>query len=461
MDKKKKKKITADPEDVEVRDCCWATLKSGCPGTSRPGGSECGRYATNYETSCRESFFGYMQAPRDVLGFRKDMTIGTVGIPELIAVAGPVGTSAPVWRVPIESAKAAKEGCDNSETCVGVILANDFAANGSRMSWMVQKQYVQHPEYRKSRPGKGQAWTDPVSKSDGTPGLSSAYLKGNAVPTCMTRICNPEDVSLVPQLNNPSYSWCHDIAKEVCNGQLDHPWCKVYCTSTYGRCDSLLEKYCDAKTIEEARADPKCHCFLPASFYETYFNDLAKIVGGIPASTVPACTYAPCSASKWLPQKYKANRTGGCPDIQQCIGGCKIDNQGHVSGGQECHVDVSCFNEKTGGGGDGRGPHPSSQDNTLYIVGAIAAILLIWWYLRGSKQSPSPSPSPSPPSPPSPLSLQSAPAIAPLTATIPAAAGGSGARAHWSTVKPMTPLRRSSRLRGPSLSSSSSSYSPP
>lgn len=119
---------------------------------------------------------------------------------------------------------------------------------------------------------------------------------------------------------------CQAIYAEYCSKgeNIESNACKDYCNQPGVYCDNTISNYCKSLPLEDAKNKDICGCFMPAGFYDNYFNDLLSKFEftGMAIPKIPACFYSNCSSAPIKPRDIRESRAGGgqvCPDISQCI----------------------------------------------------------------------------------------------------------------------------------------------
>lgn len=147
------------------------------------------------------------------------------------------------------------------------------------------------------------------------------------LPACTTQCSNP---TIAPNCTTNIVG--NSSTTGYCTGSnLENEACKTYCFSsaTTFDCDSNLTAYCAQSGNETVDV---CQCFLPTSFYQSYYSNLFSPSQATSAttasalsevSTLPWCSYLNCVNSGYLPRS-----TQPCPPQAICVQNIVTQNTG-------------------------------------------------------------------------------------------------------------------------------------
>ena len=328
-----------------------------CGGTSGVGAGHtvgspaCSAFASEYAGPCTESITLFLNAPRTADGFLEGTTLGTVGIPDILAYGSKLFPDLQAESLSFTAnARECREKCDNHMACAGAVVSTvDSTATRSVFCWMVlNTNPTSTPlDYRVARaPAARAAWIKPAW--DAPPGAER-------LPTCLSQVCVSEpamDRGLAERWRKTGpWAFCLAAAARACVGRLvASPWCVDYCAQPYADCDAALQDHCGKLYVSDptkAVQGDMCPCFLPTKFYETLFTDLARELGLAPESKQPPCVYARCAANATY--RPYAHKTGSlrCPDVGGCAGSITVNNEGRIAK-VDARSYVRCFNDASG-----------------------------------------------------------------------------------------------------------------
>ena len=350
-------------DDMALKRCCTGVTELQeqvgdvtCGGTSGLGAGAsvgslaCSKFAGEYEGPCTESITLFLNAPRTADGFLAGTTLGTVGIPDILAWGSKLYPNSQAESFSYTAnARECRAKCENNPACAGAVVYAVELVSGRPMCWNVLNinPAITPLDYRTAR-GARAAWIKP---REGTP------PNVEQLPTCLSKVCVAKPRSIIEleqverwQKTGP-WAFCLATASSACVGRLDtSPWCIDYCAQPYADCDAALKDHCGKLYISdptEAVNGDMCPCFLPTKFYETHFDDLARALKIDPGNKQPPCVYARCAANAtYRPYGHKTGSLH-CPNVKQCSASINIDNEGRITT-VDAKAYVKCFNDASG-----------------------------------------------------------------------------------------------------------------
>jgi hypothetical protein len=136
---------------------------------------------------------------------------------------------------------------------------------------------------------------------------------------------------------------CTDLVNELCVGTaLETDSCRFLCfsNSTTYDCGQQLLTYCHNPLNSTSEI---CPCFQTTAFYQQYYLSLfGDQVGKAQAvinqiTTLPYCSYVPCSTSQFLPRTRQA-----CPIQAICVNSIRFDSNGNLTFEGDAAFNQSC-----------------------------------------------------------------------------------------------------------------------
>lgn len=332
-----------------IYSCCTGRMSgSACESNEWIPGSDKCKDLPAVKAQCNTVFQITLKRKQDTYGFYPNVSIS----------GSAYGSQAPI----VNNGAECLEICKNNVDCAAVSM---FPATGSDAGKFRCAQYPMNRDFIDA------------------PGVSSAFVPG------LSNVCQK-----ICDLNNPSTlsSWCKDSIRSACAGNMDNEYCQKFCRITDIDCDAEIKKYCDGLGIDKAKDNPTCACFLPASFYTTFYENLQKLatIPVVATTYQPSCSFPPCAVSTIQP--FAQKKLTKCPDLFQCIQVANVNNQGQITGAIDIKPTTACENVKKTGGGDKKEDKKEDKKDdtnqpkklsTPAIVGIIVGSLILIGLLVG------------------------------------------------------------------------------
>jgi hypothetical protein len=169
-------------------------------------------------------------------------------------------------------------------------------------------------------------------------------------------------------LITPTTGWCVTKVLNDNTQRFDTSNCFQFCKEQQGVvCDTILTKWC-AGDVAKLKAQPNtCGCFMGTTFYNNYFDSLAKISPVLGVQRDETCIFPACSAGSAI--RAQGRWTSPCQNLVNCISTVELGNSGVITGNINIAQTTAC------GNADGTGV-AAGTDATANDGAAGGAILL-------------------------------------------------------------------------------------